>query len=270
MSTPLSMRTAALSSTEAARILKVNTSSVKRWADEGKLPCFRTPGGHRRFERSHVEQFRQDHQATESDAWHQALCALLIEGRQFEAEGLLLRKRAELGRWEDVGAQIGLMLHELGTQWADGEITICQEHVASECLMRCINRILYLFPRDANGPVCALASAPGEEHTLGLTIAELILAEHGWNTMWLGRKSPVETLANVAKLPNVQMLTVSGSPFSCPPSVLGDIVRTLGPVCMAHNTQLILGGQGAWPEDVFDVFRVKTFSEFGRFLRFSS
>ena len=262
--------TTVLSSTEAARILKVNTSSVKRWADEGKLRCSRTPGGHRRFERADLEHFLQKHQANEADDWHQTLFALLIEGRQFEAEGMLLRKRAELKRWEDVGDQLGLMLTDLGLRWAEGDITISQEHVASECLIRCINRILYLFPRDANGPVCALASAPGEEHTLGLTISELILAEHGWNTMWLGRVCPVETLVNVAQLPNVQMLVVSGSMFSCPPSMLGDLVRTLGPICMAHNTQLILGGQGSWPEDVFEVLRVRDFPEFGRFLRFSS
>ena len=270
MSNPFPETTTALSSTEAARFLKVNTSSVKRWADEGKLPCSRTPGGHRRFERTDVEHFRQEHRAAESDAWHQALCALLIEGRQFEAEAMLLHKRAQLGRWEDVGDQIGLMLHEMGLRWAEGDITICQEHVASECLMRCINRILHLFPRDVNGPVCALASAPGEEHTLGLTISELILAEHGWNSMWLGRMCPLDTLANVAQLPDVQMLVVSGSVFSCLPSMLGDLVQTLGPICMAHKTQLILGGQGNWPEDVFDVIRVRDFSEFGRFLRFSA
>ena len=270
MPAQISDKNSALSSREVAQILKVNPSSVKRWADEGKLPCFRTPGGHRRFERSHVESFRQNHQKQESKTWHRSLSDLLIEGQQFEAEALLLRKRAELGRWEDVGDHIGLMLHELGVRWAEGELSICQEHVASECLLRCISRILHLFPRDDNAPVCALASAPGDDHTLGLAITELILAEHGWNSMWLGRMCPIETLEEVAKLPNVQMLAVSGSVFSSLPSALGDIVRTLGPVCMAHNTQLVLGGHGSWPEDVFEVVRVKAFKDFGHFLRFVS
>ncbi len=38
-----------LTTTEAAKLLGVGTSSVKRWADEGRLPVVRTPGGHRRF-----------------------------------------------------------------------------------------------------------------------------------------------------------------------------------------------------------------------------
>lgn len=259
-----------LSSREVAQMLNVNPSSVKRWADEGKLPCFRTPGGHRRFERVHVEGFRKDHQKQGDKAWHESLLDVLIEGRQVEAESMLMAKRAELGRWEDVGDQIGLMLHELGLRWTEGEISICQEHVASECLLRCINRILHLFPRSDNAPVCALATAPGDDHTLGLVISELILAEHGWNSMWLGRMCPIETLEEVAKLPSVTMLAVSGSVFSSLPSVLGDMVRTLGPICMAHDTQLVLGGHGSWPEDVFEVMRVKSFSEFGQFLRFVS
>jgi excisionase family DNA binding protein len=259
-----------LSSREAAQILKVNPSSVKRWADEGRLPCFRTPGGHRRFERVHVESFRKDHQKQDAKAWHQSLLEVLIEGRQGEAEAMLMAKRAALGRWEDVGDDIGLMLHELGSRWVAGEVSICQEHVATECLLRCINRILHLFPRSDNARVCALASAPGDDHTLGLAISELILAEHGWNSMWLGRMCPIDTLQDVAKLPSIEMLAVSGSMFSSQPSELGDLVRTLGPVCMAHDTQLVLGGHASWPEDVFDLMRVRSFSEFGHFLRFVS
>lgn len=270
MPNPVSDRTSTLTSKEVAQILQVTASSVKRWADEGKLPCFRTPGGHRRFDRSHVEAFRQSHKKADAKTWHRTLSDLLVEGRQGEAESLLLNKRAELGRWEDVGDHIGLMLHELGIRWAEGDVSICEEHVASECLLRCINRILYLFPRAESAPVCALASAPGDDHVLGLAITELILAEHGWNSMWLGRMCPVETLEEVVKLPNVQMLALSGSVFSSLPSALGDIVRQLGPLCMAHNTQLVLGGHASWPENVFELVRFKAFSDFGRFLRFVS
>jgi len=38
----------------AAGLLGVGTTSIKRWADDGTLPCVRTAGGHRRFLRSDV------------------------------------------------------------------------------------------------------------------------------------------------------------------------------------------------------------------------
>ena len=41
-----------LTASEAARILHVSSKTVDRWADQGRLPCLVTLGGHRRFARS--------------------------------------------------------------------------------------------------------------------------------------------------------------------------------------------------------------------------
>ena len=38
-----------LSLSEASKLLGVHFTTVRRWADAGTIPCFRTPGGHRRF-----------------------------------------------------------------------------------------------------------------------------------------------------------------------------------------------------------------------------
>ncbi len=40
---------------EAAAIAGVSVSTLRRWADEGRLPSFRTPGGHRRFRVADVQ-----------------------------------------------------------------------------------------------------------------------------------------------------------------------------------------------------------------------
>lgn len=42
---------------EVANMLRVDKSTVKRWTDEGKLKCFRTPGGHRKFRADDVYNF---------------------------------------------------------------------------------------------------------------------------------------------------------------------------------------------------------------------
>ena len=46
-----------LSSQKAAAILKVAVSTVKRWTDEGLLPCTKTAGGHRRYHLSDLKRF---------------------------------------------------------------------------------------------------------------------------------------------------------------------------------------------------------------------
>lgn len=40
---------------EAARILHVSPKTVNRWADDGRIACIVTLGGHRRFRREDIE-----------------------------------------------------------------------------------------------------------------------------------------------------------------------------------------------------------------------
>jgi excisionase family DNA binding protein len=46
-----------LGADEVARLLGVGTRQVRKWADDGVLPCLRTDGGHRRFRRRDVDTF---------------------------------------------------------------------------------------------------------------------------------------------------------------------------------------------------------------------
>ena len=46
---------------DVSKMLQVDKSTVKRWTDEGKLKCFRTPGGHRKFRAEDLYQFMSDY-----------------------------------------------------------------------------------------------------------------------------------------------------------------------------------------------------------------
>jgi excisionase family DNA binding protein len=47
---------------EAAQILDLHPSTVRRWADAGKIKHRRTPGGRRQFDRSTIENIRKEMQ----------------------------------------------------------------------------------------------------------------------------------------------------------------------------------------------------------------
>jgi len=47
---------------EVARLLHVNIRSVINWIDQNLLPCYRTPGGHRRIRREDLLVFVRKHQ----------------------------------------------------------------------------------------------------------------------------------------------------------------------------------------------------------------
>lgn len=40
---------------EVAGLLGVDEKTIRNWADTGRLQCWRTPGGHRRFRRADID-----------------------------------------------------------------------------------------------------------------------------------------------------------------------------------------------------------------------
>lgn len=70
----------------AAKRLGVHPATLRRWADEGKLPFMVTPGGHRRFSTETLEEFIRTHQRT----------GVLQEPEQVWAERALAETRKEI------------------------------------------------------------------------------------------------------------------------------------------------------------------------------
>ena len=46
---------------DVAKLCKVSLRTVIRWVDEGRLPSFRTPGGHRRVKEEDLTRFMQEY-----------------------------------------------------------------------------------------------------------------------------------------------------------------------------------------------------------------
>src|SRR5258705_11388894 len=42
---------------QAAKFLGVAQSTIRKWSDQGRVPAFYTPGGHRRYRRRDLETF---------------------------------------------------------------------------------------------------------------------------------------------------------------------------------------------------------------------
>lgn len=53
-----------LSLTKASSMLGVHPTTLRRWADSGSIPYFRTPGGHRRFRTADLAAWMQGTQST--------------------------------------------------------------------------------------------------------------------------------------------------------------------------------------------------------------
>lgn len=66
-----------LSLSDVAKLLGVHEGTVRRWADAGRLPFFRTPGGHRRFLAQDVAAFLDGSRTTSDSPVQQVESQLL-------------------------------------------------------------------------------------------------------------------------------------------------------------------------------------------------
>jgi DNA-binding transcriptional MerR regulator len=99
-------------------------------------------------------------------------------------------------------------LRDLGQRWAEGTVTVAQEHFASHLIR---GRMLGLAGDwGAGGTSTALlACLPGEAHDLGLIVLGILLAQRGWQVTFLGADTPFDTMeASVHTLqPTLVVLT---------------------------------------------------------------
>jgi excisionase family DNA binding protein len=113
---------------QAAKFLGVAQSTLRKWSDQGRVPAFYTPGGHRRFRRTDLDAFVGSsgpaHRSSgpvvllvDGDPAHRELIRASLEGAGYpvrQADGFA----AALAAIEDRAPQ--LVLLEVVTPGAEG------------------------------------------------------------------------------------------------------------------------------------------------------
>ena len=129
-------------------------------------------------------------------------------------------------------------LHRLGERWEVGEISVAQEHFASNLLR---GRLLGLAQGwgQGQGPGAILACLPGEHHELGLLVFGVALRRRGWRITYLGTDSPIGAVADTARslLPAVVVL------LSMNPDNFLDHARQIKQ--LANQVPVVIAGTGA-------------------------
>src|SRR5215210_1628108 len=132
-------------------------------------------------------------------------------------------------------------LHELGESWARGEITVAQEHFASNVVR---GRLLGLARGwgVGNGSHALLACPPREQHDLGLIAFGLALRSRGWRITYLGQDTPLSTLEQEARELEPDRVVVAASSSERLEDVLPDLAQ------LSSVAPLAIAGAGATPE----------------------
>jgi MerR family transcriptional regulator, light-induced transcriptional regulator len=212
--TPLGVRIGELS-----RRVGVAPETLRAWEQRyGALQPARTPAGYRVYGRD--DQFRAQRMRELIDSgWAAGEAAravltalteeppeaLAVDGVAGELLATLLAFDTPAGheafdrlfgaRSLDAALREGVLpvLREVGERWARGEITVAQEHFATELITGRLRGLAREWDRGL-GPRAVLACPTGERHDIGLLCCGLALDRRGWRVTYLGPDTPSDAL----------------------------------------------------------------------------
>ena len=266
---PKTMHKTVISTIDVARLFNVTETTVKRWADEGMLRCQKTPGGHRKFQIRNVIEFAEKNSfepigvlTLPGQEGQDAHLQMAILKRDYDilvrtfVEKALSPDRCDLyiffsylyehriALWEIYDLILRPGMIEIGDRWTRGEIGVSQEHRASyetlDALAKLQNEILV---KPATGESVVFACLGEELHEIGLRCAANVFESEGWQTHYLGARTPPDAVVVAAQELRPTVVALSVTQGHAPESLIEDLHR-IADVLAPAGIRLIIGGAG--------------------------
>jgi excisionase family DNA binding protein len=248
-----------VSAGEAARRLGVAPITIQRWVDSGVLNAERTPGGHRRIYVTELRRLIAESRPKELSGPLADWLNVLRTGDPVRVKSALLTAKHRQGSWARVADEVASAIAELGRDWEAGRCHIFEEHAATETLRRGVGLCTAELRFDPDAPRAVLFAVEGERHTLGLLLAELVLADAGWRCVWLGEALPSTELQPLVDKLKPSLLIVSAS--SCAPAKTVERYQAeLKRTAEENGIGLAFAGSGPWASEP-NAHRLVTFED---------
>lgn len=258
------------STREMARLCGVNESTIKRWADSGRLRCLKTPGGHRKFRIRDALSFLNEYgfeglgigsgTALPDEAnshsvlilrrdWDELIVRYLDLGLAGSSPGvvqfLFQLVTAGCTLVEICDRVIAPALVLLGDRWEDGSVSILEEHLMSAATIHGLERLRDTLPQqEANGLLALCSPVEGEQHEIGVRMSALLLDRLGWDVRMAVDGTPTSELVHFVKQerPRLVCLSVCSRPIDVE---YLEKTRLVWQVTRETGTRLAVGGRGA-------------------------
>lgn len=253
-----------LSPKELAQVIGVSESSLKRWADEGRLKVSRTAGGHRRIPIAEAIRFIRDTHATvvRPDLLGLPEVGEVLDEQQaggdgetalFEAlqDGNVIRSRGLIIGWYLGGEPIGQLfdgpvrsaLQRMGALWRHDEEGIFVEHRATDICIQALNHLrAILRPPEPGAPIAMGGGRPGDPYVIPSLMVSIVLNEVGFRAVNLGPDTPIDVLRNASHKSEAALVWLSAT-AGVERRQLDQEVRRLAVDVAARGANLVVGGQ---------------------------
>ncbi|HSD61687.1 MAG TPA: cobalamin B12-binding domain-containing protein [Burkholderiales bacterium] len=140
-------------------------------------------------------------EAREAEAPAAHVAEFLERLKAHDAQGLrnyLSQALARQGLQRFVDETVAPLNAAIGEGWERGGIEVYEEHLYTEQVQRILRSAILGLPAPRPEPSILLTTLPGEQHGLGLLMAEAVLSVEGANCVCLGVEVPVPDIAQAA------------------------------------------------------------------------
>lgn len=275
-------------SQEAAKVLGVNVSSIKRWTDEGKLHCVKSAGGHRKFLLHHLAAFLEKNKKVaakatlfpvetvndlqisqqilrgEFDYLHHYVLDLAFAFERHRIlqvlQGLYMAQFSLATIYDRLVAPV---LRDIGQLWERGQVSVIEEHIASQNIRDSLIRlqaVISIPPTEKS--VVACLCFPDELHDMGLKMTDHILESQGYKVLFSGALTPSTDLEGLVKSFRPEKVFLSSTIVKDAPATQQALDQIVA-VCRNLNIELYLGGPGFSHLKMDEELRRNIFKDFG-------
>ena len=136
----------------------------------------------------------------------------LIKSHQAtELRVALSRALLQQGMEDFLSKTISPLNRLVGEAWMRGEVRVFEEHLYSEQITHVLRDAITTLRHTGDTPRILMTTLPGEEHSLGLLMAEATLSLRGAHCIMLGVQTPIQEIVLAAKAHQVDIVVLSFS-----------------------------------------------------------
>jgi methanogenic corrinoid protein MtbC1 len=178
--------------------------------------------------------------------WDQTTQKLIKQLKKLDREGLqasLADERLKGTLTEFVLNTVAPLIKAVGEAWSRMELEVYHEHFCTSVIQSCLQAEILSCKSKRGFPTLLFATPPGENHLLGLLMAEAALADHGAHCLNIGPNTPLNDLRLAAMACDADAVALSFS-FAYPARNVRPVLVHLRQVLPSH-VAVWAGGEGS-------------------------
>jgi hypothetical protein len=173
----------------------------------------------------------------------------------------VLQLRETRGDWFMASDLLNQVFVDIGRRWANGDCSVAEEYKMSTKLVQAITAVATSLPIKQPAPTCLLATLTGEQRAHGLYLSQLCMRSVGIDALIAGINVSPELLNMHLTDSDNEILALSASASQTNSLSLRRNYMDIAATCRECDINLILGGEGAWPDDPDYGYRCRSFVE---------